>query len=104
VEAEDALARGVLDLEAYRRAASGDPTCTRCSEVLARLEAQAQPVVQSAEEAERRQGALAIAATLFALLGAWMWMARGAPAPVAHEDEELEADEGPAHHDVTLPG
>ncbi|UJR85983.1 Hypothetical protein I5071_80640 [Sandaracinus amylolyticus] len=103
VEAEDALARGVLDLEAYRRAASGDPTCTRCAEVLAGLEAQAQPVMTSADETERRRGALGIAAALFAVLGAWLLIARSAPV-VASEEREPVEDDAPPAHDITLPG
>jgi tetratricopeptide (TPR) repeat protein len=102
VEAEDALARGVLDLEAYRRAAAGDPSCARCAEVLGRLEAQAAPaVVAAAGSVARRQGALALAAGLFAVLGAWLLAGRRrAVDERAHDDEGQE----PLASDATLPG
>lgn len=107
VEAEDALARGVLDLEAYRRAAAGDPTCARCAEVLVGLEAQrARGEVAATDDHPQRRGALALAGTLFALLGAWLLMTRAPGAQSADGgDAEPEDDaDAPAAHDATLPG
>ena len=102
IEAEDALARGVLDLEGYRRAAAGDPGCTRCSEVLAGLERQARPAVED----PTRRAALWLAAALLAGLGvAWMRRPRTSPESPGigvARDGGFEPDIDPA--DSTLPG
>ena len=102
LEAEDALARGVLDLEGYRRAAAGDPGCTRCSEVLAGLERQARPAVED----PTRRAALWLAAALLAGLGvAWMRRPRTSPESPGigvARDGGFEPDIDPA--DSTLPG
>lgn len=106
VEAEEALARGVLDLDAYRRAAAGDPSCARCAEVRSDLEAQAAPAVARGAS-DGRVPALAAAAALLGLLGAALLVR--APRPAAIEpggEPEPEAGIGDAADtaDATLPG
>lgn len=97
LDAEDALAAGVLDVDAYRRAASGDPTCTQCVERITRIEAQSRPI--DSHQDERRLAALALAAVLFAVLGAFLLLNRSA---ITHHETEL--DEPPDLSDMTLPG
>jgi hypothetical protein len=100
VEAEAALQRGVLDLEAYRRAAAGDPSCERCGAVRARLEAQARPPEEDGEP--RGPLPLMIAAALLALLGiallARPGVRRAPPRIVPAMDSEVDTA------DATLPG
>lgn len=103
VDAEDALARGVLDVEAYRRAASGDPSCVRCAEVLAGIEAQAAPRADDGAS-ERRQSALGLAAALFALLGAALLLMRPRERAAIDPAEESVHDDEPDAADVTIPG
>lgn len=98
LEAEDALEAGVLDVDAYRRAALGDPSCARCGEMNARIEAQSQPVDPRSDE--RRLAALVIAAVLFAVLGAFLLFHRNTVVP----DHENDLDEHPDLSDITLPG
>lgn len=104
VEAEDALERGVLDVEAYRRAARGDPSCERCARMLATIEAQAAPAIDPSA-AERRQTALALAAALFAVLGAALLMTKRRDDASSVDDARDPSDEeDPDLADITLPG
>ncbi|MDQ3035859.1 MAG: hypothetical protein M3Y87_25880, partial [Myxococcota bacterium] len=110
VEAESALARGVLDVAAYRRAAAGDPSCARCAEVLASLEAQPAPSIDG-DAADRGPAALALAAALFAVLGAAMLMMKPRDRASAGEDTDPSLDDvdgddlgAPDVSDITIPG
>jgi hypothetical protein len=100
LDAEDALEAGVLDVDAYQRAASGDPTCSQCARMISTIEAQSRPVDSPANE--RRAAALVFAAVLFAALGAVLLMNRGTTEVVDHD--EAEHDEQPDLSDMTLPG
>lgn len=89
LEAEDALALGLLDLDGYRRAATTDPSCARCVRVLAELEPQT--VVRAPEAPTSRAPFLWFGALLFALLGAALVMSPTRRPAVSDEvDEPVE--------------
>lgn len=102
LDAEDALAGGVIDLEQYRRAAAADPGCARCREVLASLDAQ-QPSA-TVDDGGSRRLALWIASALIALVGlALLWTPRRRRAEAAPDRGEQPGDDvDPA--DATLSG
>lgn len=90
-EARAALARGVLDVDAFVRAAELAPECLECVEVAERLR------TDRAGPARDRTWPFAVAAALFAMLGLVLLVeapSRSAPTGSATEEAPEEATEG----------
>lgn len=89
LDAQGDLARGILDADAFERAAA-ESTCARCVESYARIAPQ-----RTVPQASHRPLALGAAAILFALLGLLLlprWgRAKVAPSPALHAT--LQADD-----------
>jgi tetratricopeptide (TPR) repeat protein len=100
LSAEEALGAGFVDVDAYERAASLDPTCVECATTAAAVREQS---ALPPGEGVARVPLLAGAAVLFALLGLGLLFAgaRSSGAPPAPPSGEHDA---PDLADSTLPG